>query len=623
MERPWYSHYAPGVPEQLEIPEIPLTKLLFDAVRKHPQQPAISFYGNRINYARFDDLATRFANVLVKLGAVKGDRVAIMLPNLPQAVIAYYGALKAGCVVVQTNPLYQAEELAQQIVDSGAKVLVALDLFKPRIDPIAPGTGGSPLEAVIYCGVRDYLPTVKKILYPFKAKRDGMWAPIKHPKAYEHNFVTLIEHAPVTAPLNVHLSPDDVALLQYTGGTTGLPKGVILTHRNLVANTLQCEAWLPDVVPGAERFLGVIPFFHVYGMTTCMNLAVRVGGEMILLPKFSPKEVLKTIAKRRPTLFPGIQAMYLALGNHPGAGKYKLSSIRACISGAGPLHAQVRERFEELTGATLVEGYGLSEASPVTHAGPIGGTRVDGAIGVPLPNTDAKVVDPESGDDLPQGEVGELLVKGPQVMQGYWNRSEETLDTLSGGWLHTGDMATVDENGFFYLVDRKKDMIKCGGENVYPRDVEEVLFRHPKIKEAVVAGLPDDFLGERIKAYVVLEDGETCDPQEIIDFCAEHLAKFKVPRDIAFRADLPKTIVGKVLRRLLVEEELNNDTPSLPEPSQQTADASEPKPSNEAPADDTEAAALPASGESDEKQPEAKSASTEDTANNPSEANKA
>jgi len=242
MERPWYSHYAPGVPHQMDIPEMPLTKLLFDAVKAHPQQPAISFYGNQINYAHFDDLSTRFANALGRLGAAKGDRVAIMLPNVPQAVIAYYGALKAGCVVVQTNPLYQAEELAQQITDSGAKVILALDLFKSRIDPIAPGTDGSPLEAVIYCGVRDYLPTVKKFLYPFKAKRDGMWAPIKNPAAFEHNFLRLIESAPVTAPLNVHLSPDDVALLQYTGGTTGVPKGVILSHRNLVANTLQCEA---------------------------------------------------------------------------------------------------------------------------------------------------------------------------------------------------------------------------------------------------------------------------------------------------------------------------------------------------------------------------------------------
>ncbi len=563
-DRPWHRHYAPGVPHRVTLPEVPLTGLLAEAVHNHPNRPIIGFYGNRISFARFDELSNRFANALRQLGLVKGDRVAIMLPNVPQAVIAYYGALKAGCVVVQTNPLYQAEELAHQVRDSGAKVLVALDIFEPRIKPIAPGTDGSPLTDIIYCGVRDYLPTIKRLLYPFKARRDGMWNPVLT-GSHLHEFVLLLNRAPATLP-QAHLDPDDVALLQYTGGTTGLPKGVILSHRNLVANTLQCAAWLPDVKPGQERLLGVIPFFHVYGMTTCMNLAVRLGGEMILLPKFSPEEVLKTIDKHRPTLFPGIQAMYLALGNHPDAGRYHLSSIRACISGAGPLHQEVRERFEQLTGANVVEGYGLSEAAPVTHANPIGGTRVDGAIGLPFPNTDAKIVD-DNGNDLPWGDVGELLVRGPQVMVGYWNRSEETLKTLSGGWLHTGDMARMDENGFFYLVDRKKDMIKVGGENVYPRDVEEVLFRHPKIKEAVVAGLPDDFLGEKIKAYVVLNDGESADPEEIRAFCADHLAKFKVPAEIAFRADLPKTIVGKVLRRTLVEEEQNaTQRPALPEP---------------------------------------------------------
>ncbi len=562
--RPWFKHYAPGVAHHLDLPDVPLTRFLSAAAKAHPTHPAIGFYGNRISYARFDELSTRFANGLLKLGLKKGDRVAIMLPNVPQAVIAYYGALKAGCVVVQTNPLYQSAELAQQVQDAGAKVLVALDIFEPRIKNIAPGTDGSPLTDVIYCGVRDYLPILKKLFYPFKAKREGMWNPVK-PGGHVHSFMQLLDRSSVTQP-NAHLDPDDVALLQYTGGTTGTPKGVILSHRNLVANTLQCEAWLVNVAPGQERFLGVIPFFHVYGMTTCMNLAVRVGGEMILLPKFSPTEVLATIDKHKPTLFPGIQAMYLALGNHPQAERHDLSSIRACISGAGPLHQEVRERFEQLTGANVVEGYGLSEAAPVTHANPIGGTRVDGAIGLPLPNTDAKIID-DRGDDLPQGQVGELLVRGPQVMIGYWNRSEETLDTLSGGWLHTGDMGKMDADGFFYLVDRKKDMMKVGGENVYPRDVEEVLFRHPKIKEAVVAGLPDAFLGEKIKAYVVLNDGEQANADEIRGFCAEHLAKFKVPSEVAFRIDLPKTIVGKVLRRILIEEELNADRhPALPEP---------------------------------------------------------
>jgi long-chain acyl-CoA synthetase len=511
---------------------------------------ALRFIGNPITFGELDEMTNRFANALDKLGIRAGDRVAVMLPNVPQAVIAYYGALKAGAVVVQTNPLYMTEELDYQVKDSGAKVLVTLDIFKHKVDPMFKG---SPLKHVIYCGVRDYLPTLIKFLYPFKAKKEGMWNPFdKIPP--NHEFVKLLESAPATPP-RATPGADDVALLQYTGGTTGTPKGVILTHRNLVANTMQCRAWLPAVEPGKDKFLGVIPYFHVYGMTTCQNLAIMVGCEQILLPKFATEDVLKAIQKFKPTLFPGIQAMYLALGNFPHVKKYDLSSIRACISGAGALQQDVQERFESLTGATVVEGYGLSEAAPVTHANPMEGERVQGAIGLPVPSTDAKVCDPETGRDLPQGEVGELLVKGPQVMQGYWNRAEETLDTIKDGWLRTGDMTRMDENGFFYLVDRKKDMIKTGGENVYPRDVEEVLFRHPKIQEAVVAGLPDDFLGEKIKAYVVPAEGEQPTSEEIIAFCAEHLARFKVPKEIEFRTQLPKTIVGKVLRRVLLEEE--------------------------------------------------------------------
>ncbi len=549
MDRPWHAHYADGVPANIDLPDIALTRLLANSVEQHGELTAIRYYGEAISYQQLELLTNRFANTLIRLGIGPRDRVAIMLPNVPQAVIAYYGALKIGAVVVQTNPLYTTEELAQQMDDSGAKVLIALDLFRTQV---APMFERSPLESVLYCGVRDYLPTLLKLLYPFKAKRDGNWVSFdKQPPEYDW-LDSLAESEP-TAP-TFQPAADDLALLQYTGGTTGIPKGVMLTHRNLVANSLQCAAWIPGTRMGAERLLAVIPFFHVYGMTTCMNLAVALASEMILLPKFQTVEVLKAIARYKPTLFPGIQAMYLALGNHPEATRYDLSSVRACISGAGALQADVRERFEGLTGATVVEGYGLSEASPVTHANPIGGTQVAGAIGLPFPNTDAQVIDLE-GAPLPVGEVGELLVKGPQVMQGYWNRSDESLTTLAGGWLHTGDMARMDEQGFFYLVDRKKDMIKTGGENVYPRDVEEVLFRHPKIREAVVAGLPDDFLGERIKAYIVLNEGETAEPEEIMDFCAEHLAKFKVPREISFLPELPKTIVGKVLRRLLVEAE--------------------------------------------------------------------
>jgi long-chain acyl-CoA synthetase len=550
MNRPWFDHYAPGVPREVEVPEVPLTRLLADTVKRFPGRPAMRFYGAVVTYGAMDERTARCASALAGLGVRKGDRVAVMLPNLPQFPIAFYGALRAGAVVVQMNPLYQSEELLAQLVDSGTKVLVALDIFRERIEPIMADAG---LTAVIYCGVRDYLRGWKHLLYPIKARRDGMWRPFKkHPPAYD--FERLTAAAPVTPPA-VGTAADDVALLQYTGGTTGHPKGVILTHRNLVANTVQCRAWIPQIREGEARFLSVIPFFHVYGMTTCMNLAVLTGGEMILLPKFSTLEVLKTIQRTRPNLFPGIQAMYLAISNHPKARSYDLRSIEACVSGAGPLQADVQERFESLTGAQVVEGYGLSEAAPVTHANPIGGTRKVGSIGLPFPLTDARVVADDGETELPVDEVGELVVRGPQVMKGYWNRSEETLATLAGGWLHTGDMARMDADGFFYIVDRKKDMIKTGGENVYPREVEEVLFRHPRVHEAVVAGLPDDFLGEKIKAYVVPRDGQEVTAEEIQAWCAEHLAKFKVPKEVEVRTELPKNIVGKVLRRMLRDEE--------------------------------------------------------------------
>jgi long-chain acyl-CoA synthetase len=549
-DRPWFDHYAPGVPREVGVPDVPLTRLLADTVGRFPGRPAIRFYGATLSYGAFDERTARCAAALAGLGVRKGDRVAVMLPNVPQFPIAFYGALRAGAVVVQTNPLYQSEELLAQLLDSGTKVLFALDIFRERIEPIMTDAG---LDAVIYCGVRDYLKGVKRLLYPVKAKRDGMWRPFeKHPPA--HDMERLLAAAAITPPA-VRPAADDVALLQYTGGTTGVPKGVILTHRNLVANTLQCRAWIPQIREGEARFLSVIPFFHVYGMTTCMNLSVMAGGEMILLPKFSTLEVLKTIQRTRPNLFPGIQAMYLAISNHPKAHRYNLRSIEACVSGAGPLQADVQERFEALTGAQVVEGYGLSEAAPVTHANPIGGTRKVGSIGLPFPGTDARVVAEDGETELPVDEVGELVIRGPQVMKGYWNRSEETLATLAGGWLHTGDMARMDQDGFFYIADRKKDMIKTGGENVYPREVEEVLFRHPKVHEAVVAGLPDDFLGEKIRAYLVLNEGEAASAEEIQAWCGEHLARFKIPKEVEFRAELPKNIVGKVLRRMLREEE--------------------------------------------------------------------
>ncbi len=552
MEKPWLNHYEPNVPPSLQYPKTFLSAFLTQSSVKFPQNPAIHYYGTKITYASLEDQVNRFSNALIKLGVKPGDRVSIMLPNLPQCVIGYYGILKMGAVVVQTNPLYVERELEHQLIDSESEFLIALDIFYPRIKNLI---GKTPLKKVILTNVRDYLPPLLKVLYPLKAKKEGQWNPVPiHPPLFD--FKILIKEASPVPP-SLEMDSDSLALLQYTGGTTGVPKGVMLTHNNLVANTLQCRHWMGDLIEGKEVFLSVIPFFHVYGMSVCMNLSIYIGSSLVLLPRFKTDDVLKAINRYHPTIFPGVQAMYVAINNHPRVRHYNISSIRACISGAGPLQKEVQDRFESLTGGRLVEGFGLTEASPVTHANPISGKRKKGSIGLPFPDTLAKVVDlQESTKTLPTGEIGELVVRGPQVMKGYWKKEEETQKVLKDGWLHTGDMARMDDEGYFYIVDRKKDMIKTSGENVYPRDVEEILFQHPKIQEAVIAGLPDEFLGEKIKAYIVLKEGENATQEEILDFCSERLAKFKVPRIVEFRSELPKTMIGKVLRRVLLEEEL-------------------------------------------------------------------
>jgi len=552
MGRPWLTAYEPEVSTRLDYPEAPLQQFFFETARNFPRRPAVSFYGKRLTYDALAALVMRCANALRALGVRPGDRVALMLPNVPQAVIGYYGALAAGAVVVQMNPLYVEREIEFQLQDSGAETIIALDLFYPRIDAVRART---PLKRIIMTGVKDFLPVPLKWFYPFKAKREGQWVDVPRGGPV-HDFLALLRGAAEQIP-PVTVGGQDLALLQYTGGTTGTPKGVMLSHRNLVANVVQCHGWMPSLQPGREVFLGVIPFFHVYGMSTCMNLAVKIGAELVLLPKFKTDEVLTAIQQHRVTIFMGVQAMYVAINNHPRADRCNLSSIRICISGAGPLHAEVQDRFEQLTRGKLVEGYGLTESAPVTHCNPIFGKRKKGSIGIPFPDTDAKVMDAETGDkELDIGQVGELVVRGPQVMLGYWKQEGETQAVLRDGWLFTGDMARMDEDGYFFIVDRKKDMIKTRGENVYPREVEEVLFRYHKIKDAVVVGLPESFSVEVIKAYIVLKEGETATPQEIIGYCARELAKYKVPKFVEFRRELPKTMVGKVLRRVLQEEEL-------------------------------------------------------------------
>ena len=551
MEKPWLKHYDPGVPETIDYPQATMEQIL---AGNDPQAVATVFKGASLTYGQLNALIDRMAAALQKLGVKKGDRVALHLPNCPQFVIAYYGTLRAGGIVVPCNPVYVAREMEYQLNDAGAEVIVTLSAFYNTIREIRANTS---LRHVIVAKIKSYFPPLLKVLFTL-LKESGHRVDITG-EADTWWFQDLLRSAP-TRPSPVEIDLQDTAVLMYTGGTTGVSKGAQLTHRNIVVNAAQCAYWLRTVGRGA-RILTALPLFHSYAMTACMNHAVFVGGSVILAPNPRDlKDVLATIHKQRPTIYPGVPAMYVAINNSPevAAGKYDLSSIEACISGAAGLPREVQEKFQQLTGGRLVEGYGLSEASPVTHVNPIYGENRIGYIGIPVPDTLAKIVDLETGDEeLPPGEVGELCVKGPQVMKGYWNIPTETANVLRDGWLHTGDIATMTEDGYFQIIDRKKDMILgAGGYNVYPREIEEVLYTHPKVKEVVAAGVPMGEKGERVKVWIVLKEGETATEEEILAFCTENLAPYKRPKFVEFRDELPKTIVGKMLRRVLVEEEL-------------------------------------------------------------------
>ncbi|MBV9231788.1 MAG: long-chain fatty acid--CoA ligase [Chloroflexi bacterium] len=557
---PWIHHYEKGVPALIDIPDLPLTSLLDNTANHYPNHTAFIYFGAKMTYAQFSNLANRFAIGLQRLGVQKGDRVAIALPNVPQYPIAFYGALRAGAVVVPTNPLYTEREMQHQLADSGARVLLMLDMFYPIVRNIRKETA---LEHIIVTSPADYLPPLLRRMYPLSQRRAKLPRPALTDKELHedpalHTMQSLlkshstgeIEHF----NLPVQVSGSDLAVLQYTGGTTGLAKGAMLTHRNLLANTYQTFNWVPNAKEGEEIALCVAPFFHAYGLTVAMNLSIRGAATMILQPRFKAADVLKAIRRYHPTMMPGIPTMYIAIMR--GAGKHAdyMKSIKYCISGAAPLPAKVKEEFETVTHGKLVEGYGLSEASPVTHCNPLTDKSRKGSIGLPLPGVDATILNPETGQPVPVGEVGEIAVKGPNIMQGYWNREQETQAIFVNGWMRTGDVGKMDEDGYFYVVERAKDMIIASGFNVYPREVEEVLFRHPDIAEAAVAGTPDEYRGETVAAFVVLKPGiapseET--RQKILAFCKQELAAYKVPKILEFRASLPKSLVGKVLRREL------------------------------------------------------------------------
>jgi len=552
-EKVWLKHYPEDIPHSVELPEVPLCQFLTDSFNASPNKVAIHFMGKELTFKEVYESAIKFANYLRSLGVEKGDRVAILLPNCPQAVIAYFGTMYVGGIVVQTNPLYTERELQYQMADSGAKVILSMDILYPRVMKIMKET---KLENVIVTGIKDYLPFPKNLIYPFIQKKQyGFSVKVEH-SGPNHLFTEIMKTGSLE-PIEFEDFDfeNDLALLQYTGGTTGFPKGVMLTHKNLVANTKMAHAWLSKTKDGEEVVLGMLPFFHVYGMTTVLILSIMTRNKMVLLPKFDVDIALKTIDKQKPTLFPGAPTMYIGLLNHPDLQKYDLSSIKACLSGSAPLPVEIQEKFEEITGGKLVEGYGLTETSPVTHANFIWGNRISGSIGVPWPDTECVIIRSGDNEVLPPGEIGEIAVKGPQVMKGYWNRPEETAATFMDGWFLTGDLGYMDESGYFYVVDRKKDMIIAGGFNIYPREVEEVLYEHEAIQECVVAGIPDPYRGETVKAYIVLKEGKEVTEKELNEFCRQNLAAYKVPRFYEFRTELPKTAVGKILRRTLVEEE--------------------------------------------------------------------
>ena len=565
MGKPWLAHYEEGVPAEVEIPDHAVTQNLINAAAKYPNHTALIFgnvvepLGNRLmdttmNYQRLLDLTYRFAAALQQAGVKKGDRVAIHLPNCPQFVIAYYATLMVGGTIVPCNPQYVARELKHQLNDSGAETIVTLSLMYPMVKQIRAETS---LKRVIVANIKEYFPGLLKLLFTLATeKKEGHYQDISG-DADTHWFQDVLASAPAR-PTPVEADMEDTAVLMYTGGTTGVSKGAQLTHRNIQANAVQIRAWFPRLNKGQETFLTSLPLFHSYGMSTCLNLGILLAGSILLIP--NPRvliHVLKSIDKHHPTVYPAVPALYVAINNYPEIDKFDVSSIKACISGAAPLPVEVQQKFQQLTGGRLVEGYGLSEATPVTHANPIYGENRIGTIGLPFPSTDARIVDTETGtQELPPGEVGELAVRGPQVMKGYWQMPTETANVLREGWLYTGDMARMDEDGYFQIVDRKKDMILgAGGFNIYPREVEEVLYQHPKVKSAAAVGVPVPGKGERVKAYVVLKEGETATEEEIIEFCRENLTRYKVPKFVEFRQDLPMTMVGKVLRRVLLEEE--------------------------------------------------------------------
>ena len=556
--RPWLAMYNPDTPAEFDFPKVPLTRLLDDAVASFPDTAAIAFLGTVLTYRELQESVDRFAAALTTLGVRRGDRVALALPNCPQTVIAFYAAARIGAVTVSCNPLYTARELRHQLADSGAVVVICLDVAYAKVAEVLAET---PLRHVIVTSIIDYLPASKRLLLKLplpavRARRATISCPIPR-DAPVLQFRAVLRASKKRAPQAEFDAAEHLAVLQYTGGTTGVAKGAMLTHANLVANAYQCRLWVPEARVGVEPVLAVVPMFHAYGMTACMNLAMTLMSTLVMLPRFDIPMTFAAIDKWRPSVFMGVPPMYKALADSPEVSKHDLRSVRYCISGAMKLTRDVQEAFEALSGGHVVEGFGMTECSPVTHANPVDGRDRIGTIGLPLTGTQARIVDPEDPTTpVVAGNRGELLIRGPQVMKGYWNKPEESAAAfVDGDWLRTGDIAVMDADGYFSIVDRIKELIISGGFNVYPTEVEDAIRRLPGVADVSVVGVPDGEFGETVKAFIVRAPGAAVTDGEVLAHCRRELTKYKVPRLIEFRDELPRSIIGKVLRRVLVAEE--------------------------------------------------------------------
>ena len=543
-QKPWFRSWPSDVPKSMEYPAVPLQGVLRKTAEEHPEKTAIAYFEREITYRELDSLSSQFAAALASLGVKQGDKVAIFLPNVPHFMIAYFGILKAGAVVTAISPLHKEREVEFQLNDSEAETIITLDSLYPIVTNVQQKTA---LKNLIITSTGEY------------ASEPAILTSESKPKPNVKSFQEILKEHADAQPPKVRISPkEDLAVLQYTGGTTGTAKGAMLTHMNLVSNAVMFAAWIKGVV-AKETFLTALPLFHIYGMTTSMNVPIHLAAKMIMLPRFDSLTALESIQRHQVTVFCGVPTMYSDVLANPELSKFNLTSIRVCISGASALPPPVQKRFMDVTGGFLAEGYGLTEASPVTHCNPVDRTMETvkvGSIGLPLPDTDATIVDIETGGRaMGPGEAGELAVKGPQVMKGYWKKPEETAEILRGGWLYTGDIGKMDENGYFYITDRKKDLIKYKDYSVYSREIEDLLYEHPAVKLCAVVGKPEPRVGEIPKAFIVLKEGTKATETEIIEFVEERVAPYKAIREVEFRKELPISSVGKVLRRVLREEE--------------------------------------------------------------------